>query len=478
MKQWLFILILSLGISKFYTQTNPALQGNEKNEVDFDPALKKNINSKQIKIYTESYWQSNQKNDIHGQISALLNLAKLNFECHQNYNNVLAYIKEIEQLADKDDYLVLSESQAIKSSILIKLGLQKKAKKYIDEEGILSNKILDEDDKRFAKTLYYGSLSLFYKSQNKQNSVIYFSKKQMAEAKWMSDINPTKYSKIIEAANILSTTSIELKDYKSAAYYLKIQEKYIENTSDIKNLSLYYLNKAIFETETTKDIHAAFQDLKKAENLALKIEDEYLLNLIYPKIANVYKSKNDSKSQITYLRKSEKIKEIITENEWKTLQALTLDVNEKNENAFKKYTLFTSLALIFFAISFFLLKDKVKIQPGGDNSLPDSETNTDEKNFYIEDLYQLALQDDASFYPNYIKKFPHFESQFLQINPSMKTSDIEFCAFMKLGLTDKQIAESKKLTLKAVIAKKYRIRKKLNLSLDIDIASWISKFIN
>lgn len=57
----------------------------------------------------------------------------------------------------------------------------------------------------------------------------------------------------------------------------------------------------------------------------------------------------------------------------------------------------------------------------------------------------------------------------------MKVSDIEICAFIKLNIDTKQIATIKKMTVGAVEAKKYRIRRKLNISSDENMYIWISR---
>ena len=93
----------------------------------------------------------------------------------------------------------------------------------------------------------------------------------------------------------------------------------------------------------------------------------------------------------------------------------------------------------------------------------------------IKELFELAWQNDSSFYHQFRQSFPDFDNKLLEINPSIKISDIEFCALIKLNFNTKQIATIKKMTVGAVEAKKYRIRKKLNISSTENIYIMISK---
>lgn len=87
----------------------------------------------------------------------------------------------------------------------------------------------------------------------------------------------------------------------------------------------------------------------------------------------------------------------------------------------------------------------------------------------------LLKEDNSSFYLQFLENHPHFREKLLIINPALKSSDIEFCVYIKLNLETKQIAQIKKLTVRAVEGKKYRIRKKLNISGEENMYIWMSK---
>ena len=90
-------------------------------------------------------------------------------------------------------------------------------------------------------------------------------------------------------------------------------------------------------------------------------------------------------------------------------------------------------------------------------------------------LISLLFEDEKAFYLAFNETYPNFSKKLLQINPTIKPSDVEFCALIKLNLETKEIASLKKMSVRAVEGKKYRIRKKLNISTDDNMYLWISK---
>ena len=65
------------------------------------------------------------------------------------------------------------------------------------------------------------------------------------------------------------------------------------------------------------------------------------------------------------------------------------------------------------------------------------------------------------FYHRFLEVYPDFKRKLLSINPSLTQSEIEFCALVKVKLNNKEISTSKKISIRAVDSKKYRIRQKL-----------------
>ncbi|WP_158798240.1 hypothetical protein [Pedobacter sp. L105] len=84
-------------------------------------------------------------------------------------------------------------------------------------------------------------------------------------------------------------------------------------------------------------------------------------------------------------------------------------------------------------------------------------------------IIQLALKNDDAFF----LKFNEFDSDFrkslLKIAPDLVSTELEFCALLKLNFDTKEIARFTAISVRAVEGKKYRIRKKLNIGSKEDI---------
>ena len=70
---------------------------------------------------------------------------------------------------------------------------------------------------------------------------------------------------------------------------------------------------------------------------------------------------------------------------------------------------------------------------------------------------------------------PLFSDKILDIAPTMVASELEFCALLRLNFETKEIARYTGFSVRAVESKKYRIRKKLKVSSDIDLNIWMTK---
>jgi len=103
-------------------------------------------------------------------------------------------------------------------------------------------------------------------------------------------------------------------------------------------------------------------------------------------------------------------------------------------------------------------------------------------------LYQLrklskSIESEISIENNW----EQFENHFNQIHqdflvrlrkefPALTHGDIKLCAYLRLNLSSKEIAPLLNLSLRGVEASRYRIRKKMNLSQDINLTEFILRY--
>ena len=86
-----------------------------------------------------------------------------------------------------------------------------------------------------------------------------------------------------------------------------------------------------------------------------------------------------------------------------------------------------------------------------------------------EEIIELGKKNDPEFLDRFKEVYPEFIDQLLSINPGLESSELVFCAMLKLHFTSKEIANYTLVQHRSVQQKKYRIRKKLNIPSETDI---------
>jgi DNA-binding CsgD family transcriptional regulator len=78
--------------------------------------------------------------------------------------------------------------------------------------------------------------------------------------------------------------------------------------------------------------------------------------------------------------------------------------------------------------------------------------------------FESAKTNDKNFLITFQQTFPELYQKLLKLNTELTPNDIELCAFLKLNIQTKEIALYKKSSIGSVDNRKYRLRKKLNLT--------------
>ncbi len=91
----------------------------------------------------------------------------------------------------------------------------------------------------------------------------------------------------------------------------------------------------------------------------------------------------------------------------------------------------------------------------------------------IQRLIQMVVHNDPSFFSSFSEVYPFFFKNILNLAPNLSVSELECCAWIKLGFSTKEIAKYKFLSIRAIEARKYRIRKKLNFNSEKELIAWM-----
>lgn len=230
----------------------------------------------------------------------------------------------------------------------------------------------------------------------------------------------------------------------------------------------------------TNNFEKAITFFEEAEKTSL--ETNFLSSLpgIYDGFYQCYKKMNSLENAIFYLEKMEQIGDTIHKMERAALIKSTKSkelhaINETNTSSWI-YLIPIVLLLSLTGVIYYKKSSKkidktdIEEEKGVDNEVDvtDSLNKHAEK---LQELYRIAIEDNEVFFNLYIKAFPDFHESMKKLG--LTNSEIEICAMTKLSIDTKQIARIKNLTVRSVESKKYRIRKKLNLSPTDELASWL-----
>lgn len=91
----------------------------------------------------------------------------------------------------------------------------------------------------------------------------------------------------------------------------------------------------------------------------------------------------------------------------------------------------------------------------------------------------LAFEDEwKNFVTHFEKVHPSFFSTLKNLCPQLTTEDLKHCAYIRIYLSNKEIAQLLNITPKSVITHHHRIKKKMVLSDDVKFADYIRSMDN
>ncbi len=432
------------------------------------------------------------------QIDILLDLANLE-DGKANYSKSKEYLEMVKPLA-------LSEGRH--ESYISACGLESKiyfvdhnydhAKKILNQAYRYADKIKDLESRRMAKIeIYiYKYWAVKYSESPKnsyKDSLADISKKIYSEAIFIKN-KAHRANRVLFAVTYAASTLVELKRIEEADKYLKVGEKQLKNIQQRPFLIAdYYEAKGDFEYQNREKnknyLDSALANYTKANKISESSGYAAMMKSLFPKMAKVYGDKKDAKKQLLFLEKGQKISDSLKTKENNSLNKLKKKIYTVNENDGKEITetskrntilLFSLLTILMIVVIIWILrKNYFNKKSVISETIPTPQNEiVFEEEMQIVPINRLLLllgENDTSFYLAFLEVYPSFSDKLLKINPTMKSSDIEFCAYIKLNLETKQIAQVKKMSVRAVEGKKYRIRKKLNISTDENMYVWMSK---
>lgn len=111
-------------------------------------------------------------------------------------------------------------------------------------------------------------------------------------------------------------------------------------------------------------------------------------------------------------------------------------------------------------------------------SLPDDAAASGKQLQKIQKLIQdnISHDDDwRSFTQNFDIVYENYTKRLTALHPELNASDQRICCYLKMGLSSKEIAPLFNISYRSVEMTRYRLRKKMGLSRDVNLAEYLQK---
>ncbi|MCL1656173.1 hypothetical protein M2T79_06165 [Elizabethkingia miricola] len=481
------VLFSCLGMGQKKKEIDSLLSNIERLE---NPETRIDINTnktdKILKMSTEAYYQAKEIGYTDGQARAIISIAR-------NYIFIGELKKALEKLNDGLSF-TQGENQLqkyrlslfmLKASVLSQLGYSDEAKANYNNVAETIEKIPEysADADQYKKIFKHSSYILTYEQDRVQIPGNAEQKKQYLLETY-KDIKQIKNNTIIKTVlsvhclRALVSYYTELGDTNKAEQYLAEGDSLHSDFPGWvikRNLLLGDIEKK--KKNYTKAIEAYNAALKDAGQYQRKYGEMQ----IYDQIAECYHELKDYKNESLYLDKSKRLNTGIDIDEKATAGEVLKQAtkNESGETSFLNSTKFYYIIAIPFLIVLLVIILRRKttktntVDVIAEKSIENEDDTEKLDHETLNLLINLAEEDDPSFYFKFNDIFPDFSENLLKISPKLTQSDLEYCAMMKLNFDTKKIASIKRLSIGAVESKKYRIRKKLDISTEENIYIWL-----
>lgn len=300
---------------------------------------------------------------------------------------------------------------------------------------------------------------------------------------------------LIVAKLNLANIYYEKKDYNSSFQMYDEVEEYCIQKQLNQKLTYLYANKA--------NIYFEIDSLTRSRSLFLKsieyakkygpigvLEDNYLMLSELAQKENkplealkFYKQFHTISDSIRKEKLSIEINKLKTQTELseKNQQLQNTEIQLANQKERKHRLIFTlilsSLLVIILILLLTINKQKNKLQKNQiskqNTQIKALKKEIEKKSSYDKlDIKELVKKDFVTFLIEFEKLFPEFIPTLKNEHQNLTKNDIRLCTLIKLGLTNKEVAELLNISYDGLKTAKKRLKKRMNI-LDTDLDSFI-----
>lgn len=276
----------------------------------------------------------------------------------------------------------------------------------------------------------------------------------------MEDAEKRKSLQYLNLANI-GTVYSEI-NIDSAEYYI---HKSLELNPDIKNPNFtQFLNYSILGDINLKknNTQKSLEYYQIAETLYPETGDLINLESLYKGMISVYNKLGNQTKVKDYQEKLNQTQLKLYKHKYNSVHEILKESKAKEQEKNKMFYWLLAFFGVIIGVLIILFFFKKKKAP--------------ERNINTANLIELIKKNDIGFLFSFEQEFPEFFKKLLKLAPDLSKTEQEYCAFVKLNLSTKEIAKYKSVNPKSVQNNKYRIRKKLQIPTEIDIYDWMNDF--
>ncbi|MBB6500952.1 tetratricopeptide repeat protein [Pedobacter cryoconitis] len=375
------------------------------------------------------------------------------------------------------------ELLTLKANCYSGLGLFDESRTVLNQAKSYALKLKDNNEYHQALGDIYALISWNIEEANGNlDSVLFYLKKSKDQYVKLTIKSETNLN-LFGILHRIGMVYFEKKQYDSAEKYLpyiyQVKEKYMKNFQagplviSITDARLKYIR---------KDYRKSLAAYQSALDLSITLKSPDYQKVAYDGMAQVYAQLDDKKNEAIFLEKYANISDslnLIRKKEMRRPLENIVKNKDSVANTDKNlYILVIAVSAILILSFLFLYRYKKRTTGQRGTSAPNEIRHKPLSTHHynendLNDLIELAKQN-SPILRTIFNEFDHtFCKKLLVLAPNLLITEQELCIYIKLNFDTKEIARYTRSSVKAVQARKYRIRKKLNIPTKEDITNWI-----
>lgn len=422
-----------------------------------EEAVRTNDKRSELRLLGQRCWYYNRKMDLDKSVKAINELESKALESKDIYHQALAhqYFSQIYSLNNLMDKAVSEFEKAM---------------------GLLNQLDETDQDVRYSKMNAYFTVANVYLYSEDYEQVVKVLLKANQEIENFDNEELKQQMLFLNYSNLgiayenFDTNSAEHFARKSIKMKLPGQEN---STSQFQN---YMVLGSIYKTK--HEYAQAIYNYKKAESIIPIVKPE-LLNIeeIYHGLSEIYNETDSAELAVLYTQKLNKVQLEMEKSKNKSLHTIIENkmMEDRSMTTYIAVGLSAVIIILLGVIVYFRSKNKLLLKQEKMSQEYLEERQKEPKDQEYTQLIEMLQNNDPAFLVSFHEIFPGFIDKLKGINDKIVSTEVEFCALLKLNLSTKEIAKFKNIEPKSVQTRKHRIRKKLNIPDNEDIYFWFNQ---